>query len=116
MSRGLAIVPILCALLAGCGGSGNGGASGGSGGPPPPRGAAAAGKRTFQDAGCGGCHTLAAASAAGEIGPKLDDSDVTYREAFAQVRDGGGGMPSFRERLSAPEIADVAQFVVSERG
>jgi cbb3-type cytochrome c oxidase subunit III len=41
------------------------------------------GKKLFQGTGqCAGCHTLAAAGAAGEIGPNLDDS-------FAQARADG---------------------------
>ena len=35
-------------------------------------GAATAGKAVFASAGCGGCHTLAAAGTSGNVGPNLD--------------------------------------------
>jgi mono/diheme cytochrome c family protein len=118
MCRLLAILLALSALLTtgcGAGGTGSGAAGRDRSGPVPPAGNATAGKRTFEDAGCSGCHTLAAADAGGKVGPNLDDSEVTYRHAFQQVRGGGGGMPSFGDRLSTREIANVAEFVVSER-
>jgi mono/diheme cytochrome c family protein len=111
--RRLAIALMLCCLpAAGCGGSGGRSVHAG---PVPPRGNAAAGKRTFEDAGCSGCHALAAAGANGSFGPNLDHSNVTYRQAFEQVSGGGGGMPAFGDRLTRREIANVAEFVVSER-
>lgn len=39
---------------------------GGGGGPEDP------GKQVFQGAGCGGCHTLTAVGASGNVGPNLD--------------------------------------------
>jgi len=41
-----------------------------------PAGAAAvpSGKAVFASAGCGGCHTLAAAGSSGTTGPNLDDA------------------------------------------
>jgi mono/diheme cytochrome c family protein len=80
-----------------------------------PPGDPAAGKRTFASAGCGGCHTFAAADAHGNFGPNLDHADMTYRRAFVQIHDGGGGMPSFGDRLSGRQIAAVAAFVVRDR-
>jgi mono/diheme cytochrome c family protein len=116
----LAITAVLLALLlSGCGGDGNGGESS----PPtdgpaasiPSSGDAAAGRQTFEDAGCGDCHRFAAADAGGSFAPNLDDSDVSFAEAYEQIRDGGGGMPSFGDELSDRELANVAQFVVDER-
>jgi cytochrome c6 len=117
MGRALALLLVLIALL----GAGCGSGTDGSGAPrasvsTPLRGAAARGQQTFSDAGCSDCHTLAAAGAEGRFGPNLDDSDVSFRDAYAQIRDGGGGMPSFEDRLSPREIANVARFVVAARG
>ena len=100
--------------LAGCGGGGGDG-GGGSTGATPTSGDAAAGASVFEDNGCGGCHTFAAAGSTGGFGPNLDDSTVTFAEAYAQVRDGGGGMPSFGDSLSEQQLANVAQYVVSDR-
>ncbi len=109
-------------LLAACGG-GNGDTGAGDAtttvagqskqfGRPATGGDAAAGRRVFADAGCGGCHTLSAAGATGKVGPDLDDTELQFSDVVEQVREGGGGMPAFRDRLSEENIEDVAQFVV----
>ena len=72
---------------------------------------AANGKKVFASAGCGGCHTFAAAGSTGTVGPNLDDASVDVDAAVQQVKNGGGGMPAFGDRLSDQEIADVAAFV-----
>jgi mono/diheme cytochrome c family protein len=82
-----------------------------------------AGKQLFMQAGCGACHTLADAGAAGKLGPNLDDAfaqsraDGLTEETFTQVvRDqvlfpiekpstGGPGMPGVDETL--PDCSDV---------
>ena len=109
-------------VLAGCGGGGDDGASGGATttvagqskqfGQPSLGGNAAAGKRVFADAGCGDCHTLEEAGTSGKVGPSLDDQDLEFGHVVEQVREGGGGMPAFRDKLSEQNIEDVAQFVV----
>jgi cytochrome c551 len=71
----------------------------------------AKGKEIFASAGCGGCHTFEPAGSSGTVGPNLDDANVTAEQAAAQVKNGGGGMPAFGDRLSDQEIADVAAFV-----
>jgi mono/diheme cytochrome c family protein len=71
----------------------------------------AKGKEIFASAGCGGCHTFGPAGSSGTVGPNLDDANVTAEQAAAQVKNGGGGMPAFGDRLSDQEIADVAAFV-----
>ena len=81
--------------------------TGGAGG----EGDAAKGKEIFASAGCGGCHTFGPAGSSGTVGPNLDDANVTAEQAAEQVRNGGGGMPAFGDRLSDQEIADVAAFV-----
>ena len=70
----------------------------------------------FASAGCGGCHTLKAANSSGTTGPNLDELKPSEDEVREQVTNGGGGMPSFKDRLSEQEIADVAAFVSSSAG
>jgi mono/diheme cytochrome c family protein len=71
----------------------------------------AAGAAVFAEAGCGGCHTFSAANSSGTVGPVLDGIDLSKAEIEQQVRNGGGGMPPFGDRLSDAEIAAVADFV-----
>jgi mono/diheme cytochrome c family protein len=74
-----------------------------------PAGAAAApsGKAVFSSAGCGGCHTLAAAGSSGTTGPNLDDAKPSADTVEGIVASGSGVMPSFEGRLSAAEIRAV---------
>ncbi len=78
------------------------------------------GKAVFASAGCGSCHTLAAAHSTGTIGPDLDSLKPDYRAVTAQVTNGGaptgGTMPSFKKSLSTQQIADVAAYVVDSTG
>ena len=69
------------------------------------------GKKLFASAGCGGCHTFSAAGSTGTVGPNLDDAAIEVDAAAQQIKNGGGGMPAFGDRLSDQEIADVAAFV-----
>lgn len=77
----------------------------------PVAGDAEAGKSVFASAGCGSCHTLAAAGSSGTIGPNLDDLASGYEAIVKQVTNGGGGMPAFGDQLSDEQIKDVAAFV-----
>jgi mono/diheme cytochrome c family protein len=70
------------------------------------------GSSVFSSSGCGGCHTLAAAHSSGTVGPNLDQLKPDYRDATAQVTNGGGAMPAFKSKLSTQQIADVAAYVV----
>jgi mono/diheme cytochrome c family protein len=88
------------AVAAGCGGD-----------PEPPAGAARAGEQVFAEAGCGGCHTLAAADARGQVGPNLDTLRPGFEQVVNKVREGGDGMPAFASRLPAREIESVAAYV-----
>jgi mono/diheme cytochrome c family protein len=81
------------------------------GGAPAGAAAAPSGKEVFSSAGCGGCHTFAAAGSSGVSGPNLDDAKPSADTVEAIVTAGSGTMPSFKERLSAAEIQAVAQFV-----
>jgi mono/diheme cytochrome c family protein len=77
---------------------------------------AANGESVFASAGCGGCHTLAAAGSNGSVGPNLDDSKPSFELVAERVTNGLGAMPSFADQLSAQEIADVSQYVVDSTG
>jgi mono/diheme cytochrome c family protein len=86
-------------LAAGCGASGS-------------RPSVAEGRRVFVSAGCGGCHTLAAARAHGKTGPDLDTSERLDRAGIrSQLDVGEGGMPSYTHRLTARQKAAVTEFV-----
>ncbi len=74
---------------------------------------AAAGEDVYASAGCGGCHTLAAAGSSGSIGPNLDDTKSDLGLTVDRVTNGRGAMPAFKAQLSEQQIADVAAFVVS---
>ena len=72
----------------------------------------AKGKQIFAEKGCGGCHTLADAGSNGTVGPNLDDAKPSFELAVTRVTEGRGAMPTFKDQLSAQEIADVASYVV----
>jgi mono/diheme cytochrome c family protein len=74
------------------------------------------GRRVFADAGCGSCHTLAAAGASGTVGPNLDELRPAAAAVEQIVRSGRGAMPPFGDRLEEGEIEAVARFVASEAG
>jgi cytochrome c2 len=77
---------------------------------------ASGGGQLFGQAGCGGCHTLAAAGATGGGGPNLDQLRPSAAAVRAQVTYGGGGMPSFGASLTSAQIASLAAFVSSAAG
>jgi peptidoglycan hydrolase-like protein with peptidoglycan-binding domain len=79
-------------------------------------GSADGGSQVWQQAGCGGCHTLAAAGSAGTVGPNLDQLRPSAAAVAAQVAGGGGGMPSFGQSLSATQIQAVAAYVAGAAG
>src|SRR6266545_2336607 len=100
------MVPLAAAafLVAGCGGGSKSSS------------APASGAKVFADSGCGTCHTLAAAGSTGTVGPNLDGLKPTEKQVVAQVKSGGGGMPSFSDRLSTKQIDEVAAFVSGSAG
>ena len=76
-----------------------------------------AGAQVFQQAGCGTCHTLAAAAdARAQIGPDLDELEPDADTVVRQVRRGGGGMPAYADRLSEQDISEVAAYVAEMAG
>ena len=74
------------------------------------------GESIFASAGCGGCHTLAAAGSSGTVGPNLDEAKPTKDLAVDRVTNGRGGMPSFKGQLSDEQIEAVAQYVAENAG
>jgi cbb3-type cytochrome c oxidase subunit III len=84
--------------------------------PKPPEGGETDGKSIFASAGCGGCHTLAAAGSSGNVGPNLDEAKPSLELAIHRVTNGQGGMPSFKGQLSEEQIQAVATFVADNAG
>jgi len=80
------------------------------------QGGEADGKAIFAEAGCGSCHTLAAADATGNVGPNLDDTKPPKDLVVDRVTNGKGGMPAFKDSYSAEQIAAVADFVSENAG
>ena len=74
------------------------------------------GKTIFAEAGCGSCHTLAAADASGNVGPNLDDTKPSLELTIDRVTNGKGAMPPFKDSYSADEIASVADYVATNAG
>jgi mono/diheme cytochrome c family protein len=108
------VVAISVALLAGCGGgndNGGGGGGGGNGTPATP----APGKQLFTQ-NCATCHTLKDAGATGQVGPNLDQLQPGPELVTKQVNSGGGAMPSFKGKLTAAQIKQIADYVSSVAG
>ena len=76
----------------------------------------AAGKAVFASAGCGSCHTLAAAGSNGTVGPNLDQAKPPSDLVVMRVTNGQGAMPPFKGQLTEQQIADVAAYVSSVAG
>jgi cbb3-type cytochrome c oxidase subunit III len=74
------------------------------------------GKKIFKGAGCGGCHTLAAAGTTGTKGPNLDQLKPPEARVAHQVTIGGGIMPAFKGKLTPAQIEAVAKYVASSAG
>ena len=101
---------------AGCGGDDDGGSAGTTTAETTTdTTSTAAGKEIFV-ASCGSCHTLSDAGTTGNIGPNLDELEVSTSDVESQVMNGGGGMPAFGDQLSSEEIQEVAAYVVAARG
>jgi cbb3-type cytochrome c oxidase subunit III len=93
------------------GGAETGGAETGGG-----QGEAADGKAIFAEAGCSGCHTLAAAGASGTVGPNLDEAKPAKDLVIERVTNGKGVMPAFKDSYSEEQIAAVADYVSKNAG
>ena len=94
--------------------------------PTVPEGDAAAGKAVFASAGCGSCHTVAAAGASGQVGPNLDEVLKGKDEQFiydsivnpdAEIAKGfqPGIMPkTYGEQLDDKQLGDLVAFLKPE--
>jgi mono/diheme cytochrome c family protein len=67
-------------------------------------------------AGCGSCHTLAAAGTSGTVGPNLDESKPSLELAVDRVTNGRGAMPAFKDQLTEEQIQAVAKYVADNAG
>jgi mono/diheme cytochrome c family protein len=115
-------------LLAGCGGEKTVSPTGSVEGtlPKAAEGNPAAGKKVFDDNGCGGCHTFKAAGANGKIGPNLDDvlkgKDAEFvktsiTDPNAEIASGfqPNIMPqNYGSQLSSQQIADLVAFLTQK--
>ena len=60
---------------------------------------------------CGSCHVLEKAGTSGTVGPNLDAANPSFEKSFTQIKNGGGGMPAFGDRLSDEQIRALARYV-----
>jgi mono/diheme cytochrome c family protein len=71
------------------------------------------GKELFVTWGCGNCHVLADAGAAGQVGPSLDGNpNLTAALVVNRITYGQGGMLAYGGQLSEEDIADIAAYIV----
>ncbi len=80
---------------------------------------AKAGRKLFNEVSqppCGMCHTLAAAGAAGEIGPNLDELKPAAERITRAVKQGVGVMPGYSETLTEEQIATLVRYVARATG
>src|SRR6266511_1374798 len=85
------------------------------------------GKDVFLSAGCGACHTLAAAGTKATVGPNLDTALKGRSSAFvrksiftpnASIAVGyrAGVMPTtYRSQLTSRQVADLVAFLLKQR-
>jgi cytochrome c553 len=111
LALALVFIAVGSIVLTSCGGGGGNGSASGDGDI-----AGSPGAKVFADAGCVDCHTLKVAGAKGEVGPDLDETRPNEELVVRQVTNGGNGMPSFKDELSAEEIRQVAKFVATSAG
>jgi len=88
--------------------------------------ATARGRALFEDEGCDRCHAIAATSAPGRLGPRLDviddDADDIAESIVEPREDIVDGFPEkrmpddFGSRLSDVQVADLAAFVAAAAG
>ena len=77
----------------------------------PGGGGGGGGPQSLFTTNCGSCHVLEKAGTSGTVGPNLDESQVTVEQAAEQIRNGGGGMPAFGDRLTDEQITALANYV-----
>jgi len=78
--------------------------------------AIAVARTVYASAGCGPCHTLAAAGSKGTIGPSLDGAKPSAATVVSFVTNGKDVMPAYGARLTKKQIDEVAAFVSTAAG
>ncbi|GIO58401.1 MULTISPECIES: c-type cytochrome [Paenibacillus] len=75
---------------------------------------AAAAESTIKAQGCISCH---GDQLQGAVGPNLQKigSQLSAEEIYTIITKGKGGMPSFKDKLKAEEIANVAQWLAEKK-
>jgi cytochrome c oxidase subunit 2 len=123
--RRAVLIVLFGLLLAGCGGEETISPTGEVVGtlPTAAKGNPAAGKTSFNDAGCGSCHTFAPAAAKGSVGPNLDDAlkgkDADFikksiTDPNSEVASGfqPNIMPQdYGSQLTSQQVADLVAFL-----
>jgi cytochrome c oxidase subunit II len=136
--RRLALIVLLGALAAGCGGEKtvapapetvSGSVPSKPQPQPLPKGDPAAGKAVFASQGCGGCHTYKPAGSTGTTGPDLDKlaqyaqtagkpedefvhESIVDPGAYTEKGYPSGVMPSY-DSLSQKQLADLVAFLTT---
>jgi cytochrome c oxidase subunit 2 len=134
--RRLALIALLGAVLAGCGGEKTvsptpetieGTVPQAPQPQPPAAGDATAGKAVYEANGCGGCHTFQPAGSTGTTGPDLDKlaeyadkagqplrvftaTSITDPEKYVEAGFPAGVMPPFTS-LTPKQLADLVAFL-----
>jgi cytochrome c551/c552 len=134
--RRVALIAVLGALVAGCGGEETvsptaetvvGEAPQAQ---PQPQGDAAAGKQVFDSKGCGGCHVFQPAGSSGQTGPDLDDlasfaekagqpveeftrESITQPDAYVEQGFPEGVMPAWSG--TEQELSDLVAFLTQSQ-
>jgi mono/diheme cytochrome c family protein len=91
--RRVALIAVLGALVAGCGGEETISPTAETvvgeqpQAQPQPQGDATAGKAVFDSKGCGGCHTFQPANSSGQTGPDLDNLSAAAEKAGQPVEE-----------------------------
>jgi cytochrome c6 len=65
---------------------------------------------------CTVCHVLKDAGSTAEVGPPLDELKPDAARVARALRNGIGVMPSFREKLTDPQIEALARYVAHATG
>ncbi len=60
---------------------------------------------------CGACHTVSEAGTKGAVGPNLDQLKPSTEQVSNAVNNGVGVMPSFGDKLSKEQVADIATYI-----
>ena len=119
---------LACLLLAGCSGSGTSNVNTGSGAKTSPVGAATPDEFAFARANwatdCSGCHGDQGAGGPVKLpdGTKLKVPSLLEGRALKhvdedyvdQIENGGDGMPKFKDKLKAEDIAVLVKFIRRE--